>query len=73
MVQLTLQPVPALGSASAGADYTYIDTDPLIGRSHYYVVGIDLQGQLQRYGPVSVEVPSGRTAPDTRIESSGRR
>jgi hypothetical protein len=60
---LTLQPIPPRGSAFAGAEYTYTDTDPILGRSHYYIVGIDHEGQVQRFGPVSVTVPSGRTLP----------
>ena len=68
---MTPRGIAPRGGALTGAEYGWIDADPIIGRSHYYIQAIDRQGDVQRFGPVSVDVAGSRDAPTGRSSTHG--
>ena len=65
--QVNEELIPAMGSESAGASYSYTDTNVEMGKTYYYKLeSVDLAGNSTWHGPISVTLgPTGVTEGQT--------
>lgn len=70
-LQLNDQLIPGMGTVSIPTDYSYIDEEPIeeTGLHYYWLESVSYSGELEIYGPVSIDLSNSVLIPEIPLRS----